>query len=721
VKLATDLGLRFITGGLMKRVMFLFAALVALAALGIREVHPTATPSNRDGLKTSLESQIEALKARGEYRADLWSAFFTSRASASRTRTHLDQGGENIGDAIPIPTLPYSDIGLTNGYIDDYYEPCDRPGPGGSPDVVYSYFASQNEMVDITLCMASYFDTKLYIYENVYTPGNPYACDDDYCPGLLSQLNSVIFSSGNTYYIVVDGWGGEEGDYSIDIFPHQQVEPCPCPLVEVEPNDTLPPIQTIGIGEELCGAISTPIDVDFIGLSLFSATAVKVTLEGNAGRLPCPGGLGLHPCAQILSEDGEVIANIGDTTNQATYWTSDFKLGPFHYVVKIAGANNTVGPWILRVDSIPTPTMAPPEPQATIRADSEGACLYWNGSYVPGEKVIVERSTDMQTWSPYDSIPAGVCSLSVPTSPGSRAFFRLKASGTRPKDPFIGSVLTLSEPGDSLYAEDTEVGYYQVDAIEWGANADNEVGIARLRAYGVGTSSGEWIDQDNRDLFSQGVLTPITDFTGRMMNIFGRDVFVQHMAFVKDSATQKVRIVDGRGFNPSGDSAMFFHDSPVNLTPNLGVSANWSGFFWWDWCPDQCCWLTFVAFCRSTGLGWQPACAGWQCAGDPSCWLGCPCQPVGAPPPCLPNCAPCELVPDPRFPLMRWCMCASQTPPPRPPRCFFQIFVRCKYRDCIEPWCVCGGAPPCPVYRNWTPVLHVNRAMRARCKRDCTL
>jgi hypothetical protein len=544
----------------MKRVMIFLAALGVLVALGIHEVLPSATQGDRGVPKTSLGEQIQALKARGEYHAELWSAFFPNRESTARVRGTLDQGGDSIGSALVVPTLPYTDFGHTVGYTNNYNEACGKPDSGGSGDVVYSYYATQDETVDISLCTASNFDTKLYIYAN--SPSSLYACNDDYCPGFLSQLNGIMFFPGNTYYIVVDGYGGEEGDYSIAIMPHQ-TEPCPCTLLEWEPNDTLPPTQTITLGQELCGAIRDTLDVEFIGLSLTSATAVRVTLEGNAGRLPCPGGLGLHPCAAILSQDGEVIAYIGDTTNLATVWTSDFALGPFPYVVMIVGANNTVGPWLLRVDTAVTPTVPPPEPRVTIRVDSAHVRLHWNRSYVPGEQIIVERSTDFQTWATYAVVPPGVWYLDVPTTPPTPCvYFRLKADGVRPRDPFIGSILTLSEPGAP---PDSEVGYYQVQAIEWGATLSNEVAIARLLAHGVGISSGDSIDQDNRDLFNQGVLTPITDFTGRILNIFGRDVYVQQIAFVQDSQTQVVGIADGRGLNPSRDTTMFFNDSPVYL------------------------------------------------------------------------------------------------------------------------------------------------------------
>jgi len=66
----------------MKRVMIFLAALGVLVALGIHEVLPSATQGDRGVPKTSLGEQIQALKARGEYRAELWSAFFANREPA---------------------------------------------------------------------------------------------------------------------------------------------------------------------------------------------------------------------------------------------------------------------------------------------------------------------------------------------------------------------------------------------------------------------------------------------------------------------------------------------------------------------------------------------------------------------------------------------------------------------------------------------------------------
>ena len=129
------------------------------------------------------------------------------------------QGGETVDDATVIGSLPYNDTGTTAGYVDDYDEVCPYTG-STSPDVVYS-FTPTTDIINgiVTTCNIASYDTKLYIYENTVTPGVPFACNDDYdgCTGYTSQLEDLTLTAGNTYYIVVDGYGGASGNYEIDI------------------------------------------------------------------------------------------------------------------------------------------------------------------------------------------------------------------------------------------------------------------------------------------------------------------------------------------------------------------------------------------------------------------------------------------------------------------------------------------------------------------------
>jgi hypothetical protein len=136
------------------------------------------------------------------------------------------QGGEDIASAVAISALPYNDFGTTLGYINDYDEACPG-GTGTAGDVVYSYTPPVDQYVTISLCGSS-FDTKLIVYANDYTPGSPFACDDDACPvGLQSELIGLGLTAGVPYYIVVDGYGANEGDYTIDVFETPPPPGCP--------------------------------------------------------------------------------------------------------------------------------------------------------------------------------------------------------------------------------------------------------------------------------------------------------------------------------------------------------------------------------------------------------------------------------------------------------------------------------------------------------------
>ncbi|MBZ0268759.1 hypothetical protein K8I85_11425 [bacterium] len=127
----------------------------------------------------------------------------------------INVGGDNIGSAAPIPVLPYTDGGNTCSFLNDYDEVCPFSG-SSSPDVVYSYTPGANGAIDVSLC-DSFYDTKVYVYENSTT--TLVGCNDDACgsDGFRSALVGVPVTAGNTYYIVVDGYGGACGDYALSV------------------------------------------------------------------------------------------------------------------------------------------------------------------------------------------------------------------------------------------------------------------------------------------------------------------------------------------------------------------------------------------------------------------------------------------------------------------------------------------------------------------------
>lgn len=130
-------------------------------------------------------------------------------------------GGETCLLATPIPSLPFSDTGTTCGATDDYAAPC--PGYGGeAPDVVYTFTPASDVVVNISLCAGSDYDTRLIVYANA-CPGVLVGCSDDECSSsaypyaLISSLSNVSLTAGVTYYIVIDGYDGACGTYTLDV------------------------------------------------------------------------------------------------------------------------------------------------------------------------------------------------------------------------------------------------------------------------------------------------------------------------------------------------------------------------------------------------------------------------------------------------------------------------------------------------------------------------
>ncbi|MFC1572852.1 hypothetical protein ACFL6M_04555 [Candidatus Eisenbacteria bacterium] len=150
--------------------------------------------------------------------------------------------GDTIEQAWVVASLPFTGTGNTCLFNDDYDETCPYSG-SVSPDVVYAFAPGADMMVSFDLCdgWPYSYDTKLYIYEDV--EGNLIACDDDGCGsalGYASRIWHADLSAGHVYYIVVDGYGGDCGNYLL----RTPTDPPPC-IIECPPEALLE-------GEPLC-------------------------------------------------------------------------------------------------------------------------------------------------------------------------------------------------------------------------------------------------------------------------------------------------------------------------------------------------------------------------------------------------------------------------------------------------------------------------------------
>jgi hypothetical protein len=164
------------------------------------------------------------------------------------------QGGDTIFTATVIPSIPYSDTGTTAGYVNDYDEACPYTG-STSPDVVYSYTPTALSSVTVDLCYSQY-DTKVYVYNSSLAL---VACNDDFwfdlpCYTFSSRVENVPMSAGETYYIVVDGYGGSFGTYQIDV---AEIPPCvvDCPAGGIPEGE---PALFNGYTDNYDGGCNTP-------------------------------------------------------------------------------------------------------------------------------------------------------------------------------------------------------------------------------------------------------------------------------------------------------------------------------------------------------------------------------------------------------------------------------------------------------------------------------
>lgn len=190
----------------------------------------------------------------------------------------IRQGGDTIADAVDIVS-PYYGTGTTVGYTDDYDEVCPYSN-STSPDVVYRFTASGYGIVWIDLYGSSY-DTKVYVYdENLDLVG----CNDDYYPDYTSRLGLPDVPAG-LYYIVIDGYGGDAGEYSLC------VESIDLPIVECPPGSLMedePPLED-GYVDSHNGGCDSLDDLghapfQFIGGRYFCGAAGWYERDGSSWR-----------------------------------------------------------------------------------------------------------------------------------------------------------------------------------------------------------------------------------------------------------------------------------------------------------------------------------------------------------------------------------------------------------------------------------------------------
>src|SRR5882724_8688889 len=142
---------------------------------------------------------------------------------------------------------------------------------GTAPEQVYRWTPAVSGTATIQTCGAgTTFDTVLYLRSGACASGPEVAagCNDDACTNATglnraSRLTPTV-TAGQTYYIVVDGYGGAQGTFSLTITP---------------PAPTTTTTTTLPGG----GGCSSPIAIPASGGTVSGATSGTSALAGSCG------------------------------------------------------------------------------------------------------------------------------------------------------------------------------------------------------------------------------------------------------------------------------------------------------------------------------------------------------------------------------------------------------------------------------------------------------
>ena len=164
---------------------------------------------------------IEADKrlAPGRVGADIRFQGQRPRAAGDPPAAAAGVGNDDCADAQPI-AVPSFTLGTTlNATIDDTFPTC---GTGiTSPGVWYSVIGTGNTITATTCTNFFGYDTKISVYCGSCEEPTCVTGNDDQCPdGANSLLSTVTWCSqvGAEYLILVHGFGGQSGDFELDVF-----------------------------------------------------------------------------------------------------------------------------------------------------------------------------------------------------------------------------------------------------------------------------------------------------------------------------------------------------------------------------------------------------------------------------------------------------------------------------------------------------------------------
>ncbi|HXG93439.1 MAG TPA: choice-of-anchor D domain-containing protein [Blastocatellia bacterium] len=122
--------------------------------------------------------------------------------------------------------LPFSAIGTTFGATSDSNPgaPCLRTNLSGSgPDVVYQFTPADSQVYQVTITPIGSYDASVYIVTNCATGAD--CTGADVGGNGAAEIVRRNLTAGTTYFIVVDGFSGDAGDFRIFLEPSIPLAP----------------------------------------------------------------------------------------------------------------------------------------------------------------------------------------------------------------------------------------------------------------------------------------------------------------------------------------------------------------------------------------------------------------------------------------------------------------------------------------------------------------
>jgi len=168
--------------------------------------------------------------------------------------------GEDTEYPLEVTSLPFVDTRSTTTFTHRFNEDCSEWGDSGNaPDVVYRYRPIADVVVEISLCDSDY-DTKVFVLTG--RRRKLFACNDDSC-GYKSRIQ-LRLEAGEEYFIVVDGYDGDSGQYVIKINDVPGLDPRDLPPGEVDESVAAVPGRAPG---ESTSPPPTPTSVELSSLT----------------------------------------------------------------------------------------------------------------------------------------------------------------------------------------------------------------------------------------------------------------------------------------------------------------------------------------------------------------------------------------------------------------------------------------------------------------------